>query len=92
MPTSRELNIKFDPTLDRSWCEFFKIIKDHGPKNLPPGCNLGPYFPPPVEIFYKKNQLSVLSIYIVVLGLVLGDGSASYMTNSLFLSNQRNHS
>ena len=36
-PTSSELKIKFDPSLDRSWCEFFKIIKDHGPKNPPPG-------------------------------------------------------
>ena len=33
-PTSSELKIKFDPSLDRSWCQFFKIIKDHGPKNL----------------------------------------------------------
>ena len=31
-PTSSELKIKFDPSLDRSWCEFFKIIKDYGPK------------------------------------------------------------
>jgi hypothetical protein len=32
-PTSSELKIKFEPLLDRSWCDFFKIIKDHGPKN-----------------------------------------------------------
>ena len=44
-PTSSELKIKFDPSLDRSWCEFFKIIKNHGPKNPPLGCNLGPKFP-----------------------------------------------
>ena len=25
-PSSSELKIKFDPSLDRSWCEFFKII------------------------------------------------------------------
>ena len=29
--TSSGLKIKFDTSLDRSWCEFFKIIKDHGP-------------------------------------------------------------
>ena len=38
-PTSSEPKIKFDPSLDRSWCEFFKIIKDHGPKNPTPACN-----------------------------------------------------
>ena len=38
-PTSSELKIKFEPSLDRSWCEFFKIVKDHGPKNQPMGCN-----------------------------------------------------
>ena len=32
-PTSSELKIKFDPSLNRSWYEFFKIIKNHGPKN-----------------------------------------------------------
>ena len=41
-PTSSELKIKFDPSFDRSWCEFFKIIKDDGPKSPPLGCNLGP--------------------------------------------------
>jgi hypothetical protein len=35
--TSSELKIKFDPSLDRSWCEFFKLIKDHGSKNPHPG-------------------------------------------------------
>ena len=35
--TSSELKIKFDPSLDRSLCEFFKIIKNHGPKNPPQG-------------------------------------------------------
>ena len=29
----------------------------------------GPCFPHPVDFFPKKNQLSVLSIYMVVLGL-----------------------
>jgi hypothetical protein len=42
--TSSELKIKFDSSLDRSCCEFFKIIKNHGPKNPPPDCNLGPKF------------------------------------------------
>jgi hypothetical protein len=27
------LKIKFDPSLDRSCCEFFKIIKDRGPNH-----------------------------------------------------------
>ena len=42
-PTSSELKIKFDPSSDRSWYEFFKITKDHGPKNPPLGCNMGKY-------------------------------------------------
>ena len=35
-----------DVPLDGSWCEFFMITykKNHGPKNPPPGCNLGPKF------------------------------------------------
>ena len=35
-------------------------------KMHPRGVVRGAFFPPPVEI-WKKNQLSVLSIYIVVL-------------------------
>ena len=34
-PTSTWLKTKFDPSLDRSWCELFKIRKGHGPKNPP---------------------------------------------------------
>ena len=34
---SIEPKIKFDPSFDRSWSEFFKIIKNHGPKNPPRG-------------------------------------------------------
>ena len=45
------------------------IIKDHDPKNTPPGCNLGGLFPSPSWNFKKENLLSVLSIYILVLGL-----------------------
>jgi hypothetical protein len=45
-PTYSELKIKLDPSLDRSWCEFFKIIKVMVQKNPPPGCNLGPKFFP----------------------------------------------
>ena len=41
---SCKLKIKFYPSLDRSWCEFFEIIKNHGPKNPPQGCILGPSF------------------------------------------------
>ena len=44
--TSSELKLKFDPSLDRSWCELYKITKNHGQKNQPPGCNLEPKFPP----------------------------------------------
>jgi hypothetical protein len=47
------------------------IIKDHGPKNPPAGCNLGLYFHPLSGHLKKENWLSVLSIYIVV--LVIGD-------------------
>ena len=36
----------------------------------PLGVIWGAIFPPPVVIFSKKNQLSVLSIYIVVLDWV----------------------
>ena len=27
---------KFDPSLERSWYELYRIIKAHGPKNQPP--------------------------------------------------------
>ena len=47
------------------------MIKDHGPKNPPAGCNLGWQFHPLSGHFLKRNQLSVLSIYIVVLELVM---------------------
>ena len=42
--TSSDLKIKFDPTLYRSWCEFLRLQKNHGPKNP---CNLGPEVGPP---------------------------------------------
>jgi len=45
------------------------VIKDHGPKNPPPRCNLGGHYPSPSGNFWKKNQLSVLSIYIVVIAV-----------------------
>ena len=70
-PTSSELKIKFGPSFDTSWCEFFKVIKDHGPKNSHPGYNLGALLPSPSGHLFKKNWLSVLSIYIVVLVLVV---------------------
>ena len=49
-PTSNEFKIKFDSSLERSWCEPFKIIKVFGcepfkiikvfdPKNLPNCCS-----------------------------------------------------
>ena len=55
---SGELKVKFDPSLDRSSCEFFNIIKNHGPKNPPQGCNLGPKFPPHVGRSPKTNDSS----------------------------------
>ena len=55
-PTSSKLKIKFDPSLDRSWCEFFKIIKNHGPINPPLGCNLGPKYPPPGWSLVRKQN------------------------------------
>ena len=68
--TSSKLKIKIDLSLDISWPEFFNIIKDHGPKNPPQGCNLGWHFHPLSGHYFKKTQLSVLSIYIVVLDVV----------------------
>ena len=69
-PTFSKLKIKFDPWLDRSWCEFFKIIKDHGPKNPPPWCNLGALFPSPVDIFFQKKSAECsVNLYIIVLDL-----------------------
>ena len=52
-PTSSELK-KFDPSLDRSWRNFFKIIGGHSPKNLPPGCDLGP------KLFSLSGHISKL--------------------------------
>ena len=40
---------------NRSWCEFLKIIKNHGPKNTPPSCNLGPKFYPQAGHFLKEK-------------------------------------
>jgi hypothetical protein len=44
-PSSSNLKNNFEHSLERSWCEFFKIIKGCGPKNPPhsnPGCNGSP--------------------------------------------------
>ena len=68
-PTSSELKIKFYPSLYRSSCEFFKIIKNHGPTNSPWGCNLGPKWH---SLSWHSSDFcrqSVQSIYIVVLAL-----------------------
>ena len=54
-PTSSQLKIKFDPSLDRSWCKFFKIMKNHDPKNPPLGCNLGPKFSASVGSLGRKK-------------------------------------
>ena len=63
--TIRKTKIQHDPSLDRSWREFFKIIKDHGSTNPPPGCNLGALLPSPSGIFFKKTsaECSVHSKY-----------------------------
>ena len=45
------------------------MIKNYGPKNPPPGRNLGASFPSPSGNLKNENQLSVPSIYIVVLDL-----------------------
>ena len=65
--TSSELKIKFDPWLERSWCELFKIINIpvYGPKDPLQG-SLGPGFPskssPSVVISKTEIGGSVLSI------------------------------
>ena len=45
-------------SLDRSWCEFFKIIKNHGPKNPPTGCNLDPKFHPQAGHVSERKMLT----------------------------------
>ena len=39
------------------------MITGHGPKNPPPGCNLGPKFPPHVGKSVEKKLTAVPSIY-----------------------------
>ena len=46
-------------------------------KNPPTGCNFGALLPSPSENLLLKNQLSVLSIYIVVLDLINGRGTTA---------------
>ena len=46
--------IKFDPSLERPWCEIFKLIKDHGPKNQPKAVLLGSSLSPPNCNFKKQ--------------------------------------
>ena len=36
------LKIEFDPSVETSWCDIFKIIKGHGPKNPPKVCSWCP--------------------------------------------------
>ena len=68
LPTSSKLKIKFDPSLDRSWPECFKIMIQ---KIHPGGVIWGGLFPSPSWNFKQENLLSDMSIYIVVLGLDL---------------------
>ena len=49
-PTSSEFKIKFDPSLERSWCEYFKVIKGHGQKKIHP--KGAPGVPPKLD-FHK---------------------------------------
>ena len=66
-PTSSELKKKVYPTLDRSWCEFFKIGKKCGQKNPPPGCSLCPKFSPHAghfsEFFWHHDCPVVKIVY-----------------------------
>jgi hypothetical protein len=55
-PTSSELKIKFDSSLGRSWCEFFKIIKNHGPKNPPAGVIWVPSIDPQAGHLSEKEM------------------------------------
>ena len=70
MALFEQLKIKFDPSsledVNVNDVNFPKIIKDHGSKNPP---HLVAFPSPNGHFFKRKNQLSVLSIYIVVLGL-----------------------
>ena len=59
-PTSSELKIKLDLSLERSWCEYFKIMKGHGPKNPPLGCNLGGL----PQLKLKKNKSAKCSVHL----------------------------
>ena len=67
--SSSELKKCFDPSLGRSWYDFFRTIRAHGPKHQPPvqprGVIGAPYY-----VFSKDAILgSVPSISSVVLGL-----------------------
>ena len=80
-PISCELKKKFDPSLDRSWSEFFKIIKNHGPKN--PTRGLIWVIPGLVACQKKKWRLSypvwklsmskLRAIFILRKGIVVSD-------------------
>ena len=54
------LKSKLDPSVERSWCELFKIIKGHGPKNPP---KVWSWCPPQVVISKDKIFWSVSSIF-----------------------------
>ena len=54
------LKTKFDPSLKRSRCKLFKIMKGHGPKNPPLGCNLGGL----PQLKLKKNKSAKCSVHL----------------------------
>ena len=62
-PTSSELKINFDPSLDSSWCKFSKIIKNPGPKNPPLSCNLGPNLQHPGWSHVRKRNHDIAVQY-----------------------------
>jgi hypothetical protein len=60
--SSSKLKILFDPSLERSWCEFFKIIKGCGQKNPPhpsPGCNGSP-----PTLWFKNSKFWECSVHL----------------------------
>ena len=58
------VKIKFDPSLERSWCELFNIINGHGPKNPPKRCSWVSFLSPPKFQFHKMKLGEVFRPYL----------------------------